>query len=638
MEALTGWSGTWQDFLASEQPEFIETLRSFYSELPWTKTLSPSQLSAWETEYSVMKDTLRLICQQLNFNPSKAWIAFEQELVGEGGKRAADVNIVLPSGDLFVVEFKHKRQASEHEIWRALFDLKTMLRFHSQSIGLKGHCFLALTLPGATPFNSDSVTCDIPVNGVLETLADSIQTALNVWDETLGEYDIHQWQRGQFYRQPSILHGTVQVFFEQTIPTLKTSAGENIEQARESLVKLYDHAKKHNNRYVILVHGRPGAGKTLLGISAVADLVNTHGAEACKPVFLSGNGPLVKVLQYTLDFYGKQSQEKRPLDGRVLIEDLVNFKRSLKSQVRNENFVVFDEAQRAWERVNRHDPNSNSELHLFCDWLVQQEFGVLVLLVGDGQAIHDNEMSLDRMLMALDDALLRHQNRITAIMPELHAHHLSHPSKLTREVFNLKTPIRQSYTEELDQWIEAVLNGEAEKASFVSQSLSLNYPLMLTNEKEVADAYAIAFQKTLHEDNKKSDAFRMGWLMSSNGGEFIPEINKQNSRLIGPWYVDPPASEYSCCQLKSACTEFASQGLELSLALFNWGQDLQYREGQLTFHQQNRRKQDHYTFGAYRVLLSRGRNGLIIKCDDVETYQYLKACGMRELVGEFSRS
>ena len=71
------------------------------------------------------------------------------------------------------------------------------------------------------------------------------------------------------------------------------------------------------------------------------------------------------------------------------------------------------------------------------------------------------------------------------------------------------------------------------------------------------------------------------------------------------------------------------QGLELSLALFNWGKDMVYRNGTLVV--EGRRSQEHYTEGSYRVLLSRGRSGLVIKCDDQETYRYLKSCGMKIL-------
>jgi|GEM_PF-2369872 len=634
MQRLAGWSGTWKAFFDTEQDTFLHQLWSFHASLPWIKELPDSQLKAWKIEYQLVKNTLQSVCESAGFAPNKAWIAFEQELVGEGGKRAADVNLVLPTGDLWVLEFKHKKQASEQEIWRALFDLKTLQRFHSESINLRGHCFLALTKPGAQPFHCERVAWDRPDNkGVLPRVLAALLSALA---QPQDQYNVLQWQHGHFYRQPSILHGTVQVFFEQNLPTLKTSAGENLEQARQSLLKLYRHAQEQQKRYLVVVHGRPGAGKTLLGISAVADLVNTWGADHCKPVFLSGNGPLVQVLQHTLTYYGQLANKEQLLDGRVMIENLVNFKHTLMSQNRcnelDENFVVFDEAQRAWEKVNSHKEDSESELHLFCDWLAKKQFGVLVLLVGDGQAIYNNEMSLQKMLQTLEEALKRHGKRICTLMPQLHAQHFKKIPVFQREVFNLNTPLRQAYTEDLDQWIEAVLKGDAAQARQVAESLSLDYPLFLTPSKQAADDFARALKDTLHTNNRKADAFRMGWLVSSKGGPFINSITAKDLNLLGPWYVEPD-SPTSCCKLQAACTEFTSQGLELSLALLNWGQDLQYRNGELkpSRDHQFQRTQEHYTLGSYRVLLSRGRNGLIIKCDDVETFQFLQACGMRLL-------
>ncbi|WP_347918555.1 DNA/RNA helicase domain-containing protein [Paracoccus marcusii] len=176
---------------------------------------------------------------------------------------------------------------------------------------------------------------------------------------------------------------------------------------------------------------------------------------------------------------------------------------------------------------------------------------------------------------------------------------------------------------------------DAQKAKEVTSNAGFDYPLLLANSKQDADDYARDLQRILHEDNAKVDAFRMGWLQSSHGGKFIPEVASQKNGPIGPWYVEPPGSPNSCCQLSSACTEFSSQGLELSLALFNWGQDLQYREGSLATSETPayRRQQDHYTFGSYRVLLSRGRNGLIVKCDDQQTLDFLVRCGMKECRG-----
>ncbi|UGA53692.1 DNA/RNA helicase domain-containing protein [Vibrio sp. VB16] len=633
MDLKAGWEGTWQQFLETDKECFIEALVAFYNSLKWTGELDPTQLYAWKTEYDVMKATLNRVIAETQAEPGKCWIAFEQELIGEGGKRAADVNLVTPTGELFVVEFKHKQEASEYEILRANSDLQTMRRYHSESIDLVGHGFVVLTKPGAKQFQHPNVVCDITNDGLALQLASQLITSLS----KPGFYDVLQWANGEFYRQPSILHGTAQVFFDAKIPTLKTSAGENIDQARAALLKLYQHARDTQQRYVVVVHGRPGAGKTLLGISSVAEIARSDSAKQSEPIFLSGNGPLVQVLQHTLDYSGKQSGGRtvdKVIDGRVMIQDLYTFKKHIKRSLdsRKESFVVFDEAQRAWDKASPREAQSSSELMLFCNWLAHQPFGVLVLLVGDGQAIHRNEMQLDQMLVDLDAAIRAQNGKVIPIMPSLHAGKMQLITPLKKDVYNLKTPIRQAYTESLDKWIEAVLSNNPDQAQQIALEIQADYPLRLTQNRQAAETYALGLQKTMHEGNKLQDAFRAGWLMSSQGGKFIEEVQKDKykpGKHIGPWYVEPPSSENSCCQFDAACTEFSCQGLELSLALFNWGKDMVYRNGTLVV--ADRRQYEHYTEGSYRVLLSRGRSGLVIKCDDQETFEYLKQCGMQEL-------
>ena len=625
----SGWSSDWKQFLTTNKENFLKSLEEFYSNLEWTKELSSSQHSAWDIEYDTITSTLEYVLTKSDIDISTCWIAFEQELVGEGGKRAADVNLVLPTGDLVVIEFKHKTQASNHEIIRANFDLQTMLKFHSHSIGLNGYCFLALTKDDAVEFNDSSVICDRIQYKILPKLANMLIELL----KKPKVFDTSVWQHGEFYRQPSILHGTVQAFFKEKMPTLKTEASINIHNARQELLNLYLDAKKNNDRYVVMVNGRPGAGKTLLGINIVADLIKDIGPDECRPLFLSGNGPLVQVLVHTLDFYGRQkNNEQLKVDGRSLIQDLIGFKKNIKRNItdQSENFVVFDEAQRAWEKASPRDPESQSELSLLCNWLSEKDFGVLLLLVGDGQAIHNNEMSLNNMLSSLESALSEHKNRIKFIMPSLHHQHMRTISPIISDTFYLQTPIRQAYTSDLDAWIEFVLNGDKENAYLEAEKLHKCYPLLLTKKKELAEEYTRNLQVELHKDNKKSDAFRAGWLMSSKGQYFLPIVNPKNND-IGPWYVEPPTSTKSCCQFTKACTEFSCQGLELSLALLNWGNDFLYRNGKLGLPESNKRIQEHYTYGSYRVLLSRGRSGLVIKCDDNETFHFLQDCGMHIL-------
>ncbi|MEG1856963.1 MAG: hypothetical protein RR231_15920, partial [Acinetobacter sp.] len=96
---------------------FIQKLIKYCKSLDWVTTVSEQQIMAWNIEFDTMQKTLLSVVDEAESDISnKAWISFEHELFGESGKRAADVNLILPSGELFLVEFKHKPQASAQEI------------------------------------------------------------------------------------------------------------------------------------------------------------------------------------------------------------------------------------------------------------------------------------------------------------------------------------------------------------------------------------------------------------------------------------------------------------------------------------------------------------------------------------------
>ena len=92
-----GWSSKWSDFLAAQQEPFLAELEQFHNQLPWTDSVDPAQLRAWQKEYTIIQSTLKAIIQTTSIDPSLCWIAFEQELLGEAGKRATDVNLILRS-------------------------------------------------------------------------------------------------------------------------------------------------------------------------------------------------------------------------------------------------------------------------------------------------------------------------------------------------------------------------------------------------------------------------------------------------------------------------------------------------------------------------------------------------------------
>ena len=624
-----GWSTNWADFLQTDQDTFLNHLKNFHTSLSWTDVLDPAQEKAWRSEFAVMQTTLSQTLQHNGIDPESCWIAFEQELPGEAGKRAADVNLILPTGHLFVIEFKGKTKASEEEIWRASFDLNTLLKFHSESSTLQGHGYLVLTASGAQSFIHSSVLCDIPDStGILPTLTQTLIQAL----EEPNCYNTHQWQHGHFHRQPSILAGTVEVFFNENIPTLHTDAGQNIIAARQTVQTLYQKAKQDKQRYLILVGGAPGAGKTLLGLSAVADTIQKHSLHQCAPVYLSGNNPLVGVLQYTLNHFGEKSRQPMSFDARSIILPVLEFKKQYARHQAHYDLVVFDEAQRAWDNAKMH---SGTEIDLFCDWLSQKEYGVAILLIGDGQAIHRGEMPLDAMLTSLADSLKRYEQTITLISPSNYQPYLSTiQSQVIDDSLYLTSAIRQHYADSFEQWVEAVIEGSPEKAQAALPGL-IGYPLKLTNSRETAENFARSMHLELHQAKSgKADQFRYGWLTSSKSGDrSMRQLfgGKMPGEVFGPWFVNEPSDPKSCCQLISAATEFGCQGLEISLALVKWGKDFLMRNDQWQLDPALRRDHDDFTFATYRVLLSRGRSGLVVCCEDPETYQYLNSCGLEPI-------
>lgn len=637
MEQFSGWSGYWNDFLKIDKAIFLEELISYCKSLEWIEHVSNEQVNAWDNEFDVMHETLKSILSEIGIGyGTKAWISFEHELPGEDGKRAADVNLILDTGYLFVIEFKNKKFSTLTEIKRAEFDLKTMQNFHSESKDLIGIGYLVLTREEADRFSHPDIHCDVSQSNILELLKTDLIEKIQLEEK----YDISKWQSGYFDRPFNLMRGTVDLFLKNDFSHLKhNDVAESIQKSKEYLLNVFAQAKNEGQKHLVVVRGVPGAGKTLLGLSAIAELSQIYENEKIMPLYMSGNGPLVSVLRYTLDYAGKVLKQK--VNSRALIESMINFKyqylRGSRTNINNENFIVFDEAQRAWNNLGKksfeHNGILQTELHVLCHWLGHQEYGVLVLLFGDDQVIHDNEMDTSEWFHAFESALGQWGKDFIvhladkSPLSDINSCQQIHDNKL----LFLDKEIRQRYTKNLSIWINAVLNGEEAKARDISEKLN-TYPLLLTKDKKLAETYATDLLHGLHYKSSKSNNFKVGWLESSRGSKMLSQLdNRSTDEEIGRWYVEPFGKSTSSCNFNKSSTEFSSQGLEIDLGLFNWGNDLIFRNGQL-LSQPGKRTKDAYTFGAYRVLLSRGKNGLIVKVDDPETYQYLKQCGMKELV------
>jgi len=86
------------------------------------------------------------------------------------------------------------------------------------------------------------------------------------------------------------------------------------------------------------------------------------------------------------------------------------------------------------------------------------------------------------------------------------------------------------------------------------------------------------------------------------------------------WFLSPPRDTRSSLYLEDAATEFQVQGLELDWTIVTWDADLRWRGSDWSYHsfrgakwtdvKKPERRQ--YLKNAYRVLLTRARQGMVI--------------------------
>jgi Cdc6-like AAA superfamily ATPase len=107
-----------------------------------------------------------------------------------------------------------------------------------------------------------------------------------------------EWFHSEYAPLPSLLQSAQLLFRENTFPQIKRAHSAGIPVTLQKLNELAQYAKQEGSHHLALITGVPGAGKTLVGLQFVFDTY-AHGQQQ-KAVILSGNGPLVDVLQYSL--------------------------------------------------------------------------------------------------------------------------------------------------------------------------------------------------------------------------------------------------------------------------------------------------------------------------------------------------
>lgn len=579
-----GWAGTVSEFIATGPSGPILELRETHGQL-YHEQPSAGQVRAWGTELAVLRRALAASADCAGWG-----LVLEYELPFEGGRRPDAV--ILAGKRVIVVEFKEKSTATPADVDQVRAYARDIAEYHSASRGLAVESVLVLTGKTSADQRVESVHIVSP-----GTLTDCFNS-LTAPEPQLALVD---WLSGVYAPLPSLVEAARRIFRDEPLPAIRRAESAGVNDLIAWLHRLVFQASNRNERHLVLITGVPGSGKTLVGLQFVHE---SQVRDEPSAIFLSGNGPLVEVLQGAL----RSTVFVRPMRDFIL-----EYGVRQRSQPSSHVFV-FDEAQRAWDveymkRKHEHGYSEPSVLLRLAARLA--EWGIVIGLVGEGQEIHaGEEAGMAQWVSALEDVGGKFQLHVP---PHIGAT-FSRFAPAINDRLNLTLSLRTHRAERVQDWVAALISGESVKSSNLAKQLKAQaFEMYVTTDLLRAKRYAF---------DRYADTDKRYGLLASSKARNLTELGIDNGftgtrRYIAAWYNAPPNDPKSCCQLSRPETEFQSQGLELDLPIICWGDDLRW-EGHWSSQARTAYALDsqRLRLNSYRVLLSRGRDGFIIYLPD----------------------
>ncbi|MBR5471581.1 MAG: DUF2075 domain-containing protein [Oscillibacter sp.] len=594
------YSSSIGEFLAEDKSEWIEKMKTSFTtmiEMP----LGESQIRAWKDCFDVLVEQLPEIAKtHPNFD-----IVFEYCLPYESGRRP-DV-LLISKEQVIVLEFKQNFRVIHADIDQAAAYARDIHEYHYESRNSKVSAILVLT-------HADESAADIDVTtGVTiaprPTLASAIIREL---EEQNTRTDINQWLNSKYEPLPTIVEAAKLFVKQEELPNIRRVNSTCIPQAIECLTEISTYAEEQKKHVVAFVTGVPGAGKTFLGLKYVYDICKS--SEHVNSVYLSGNGPLVSVLT-------------QALHSSVFVKDLhkvVNQYLSNGAPDFHNNVVVFDEGQRAWDAqqmaAKRHTNKSEPDIMIeLCE--KRLDWCVLLVLVGEGQEIHNGENS---GIVQWDTAISKSDIDWEIICPDKLVNVFSGKSIIenkNRSALNLSMSLRTHLAGDVSKFANALVDGDIVAAKSLSDGiLKQGFGMYVTRDLNHAKRY-------LRERYRNEPTKRFGMIASSKG-RLLRHWGMDNSFqgalgifYVGKWFNAEADHPKSCCALDTVATEFSCQGLEIDMPLIGWDNDMLWDGAQWTkFKKAEAENSDVNTYrkNSYRVLLTRGRDGFVIYVPPVE--------------------
>ena len=596
--------------------------------------ITQPQNSAWLEEIRIMK-------KALDSYRGRGKVYFEYEIPRLGGR--IDVLAVI-DGVIFVIEFKVEAEiftmAAMDQVCDYALDLKN---FHETSHTAIIAPILVATKAKSVPFGvsktpqEDNLLCTIRVNS--ENLPDAIGKTLEFANHE--ELDVEEWENGRYSPTPTIIEAARALYGGHSVTEISRSdaGATNLSKTSETIAEVIRSAKENSRKVICFVTGVPGAGKTLVGLDIATRHIDQNSD--LYSVFLSGNGPLVNILREAL---ARDKLRREQLSGKPKPK-IGEARRGVKAFIQNvhnfrddcitdegpppEHVALFDEAQRAWNKQQTTNfmrrkkgiadfEQSEPEFLISCldrhhDW------AAIVCLVGGGQEINTGEAGISEWVAAIVDKFPQWDVYVSPrlIDSEYNAGQAllnlkEHSNVIHKDELHLSVSMRSFRAENVSLLVKQLLDLEAGQARETLGKIQDQYPIVLTRDVRRA-------KKWLRQQARGSE--RYGMVVSSQAERLKPYAIDVRPK-INPihWFLEGKEDVRSSYYLEDVVTEFDIQGLEIDWACLTWDADFRYRSqgwehwsfrGHRWNHI-NKPERKTYLKNAYRVLLTRARQGMVI--------------------------
>lgn len=583
------------------------------------------QKNTWKTEIDILKEQL------ITFKDGHIILEYTIPRIGN----RID-GVFIYKGILFLFEFKVGSNIYlNHDIEQVIDYALDLNSFHKES-----HNKLLVPILICTEASNKDFSISLMKDNILNPLycnKNNIANCINnvIENFTQSEFSPYDWINSIYMPTPTIIEAAQVLYHGHNVEEISRNDASaiNLTRTTKAISDIIDFTKQNNKKSICFITGVPGAGKTLAGLNIAID--RQRVAEDEHAIFLSGNGPLVEVLQESLarDDSTRNSTKKAEAmrKAKEFIQIIHHFRDDAISTTLApiEKVAIFDEAQRAWDETNLtnfmkrkkgvFDFDMSEPEFLINIMNRHSDWSTIICLIGGGQEINTGEAGLIEWFDSLRN---KFSNWDVYVSDKISDHEYTRGKSLNTLIqglnckivkdLHLSVSLRSFRSENVAGFVKDVLDVNVENAKQLLTQFKNDYPIYITRDLDKAKTWII---------NQAKGSERYG-MIASSGAKRLRSYGVwvQNKVDAPTWFLNGKDDVRSSYFLEETATEFDIQGLELDWSILCWDANLRFNNGKFEYYNfigskwQNINKFENvlYLKNAYRVLMTRARQGFVI--------------------------